>query len=156
MLCVYKSFGYKSDRIVFIGKSLKTFHAKSQIAQYPRAIGDFKKPRALAADGVIMDLPHHEQLFEEREFLKDIGQCLNKALFIIDRLTEELREEEGRLDDDPEIHRLFLHLNSHIQRVEGLIKDRHGHLSKVLDDELHPDKKLKKESSARNSPPRSP
>ena len=103
-----------------------------------------------------MDKPQQDRLFEEREFLRDIGQCLNKALFIIDRLTEELREEEGRLDDDPEIHRLFLHLNSHIMRVEGLIKDRHGLLSKLLDEELHPEKKIKKESSSRNSPQRSP
>lgn len=103
-----------------------------------------------------MDPTRHEQIFEEREFLRDIGQCLNKALFIIDRLTEELREEEGRLEDDPEIHRLFLHLNSHVQRVEGLIHARHVELSKVLDDELHPEKKIKKESSVRNSPPRSP
>lgn len=103
-----------------------------------------------------MDKPQQERLFEEREFLRDIGQTLNKALFMIDRLTEELREEEGRLEDDPEIQRLFLHLNSHITRVEKLIKDRHGLLSETLDQELHPEKKLKKESSVRNSPPRSP
>ena len=103
-----------------------------------------------------MDITEQERIFEEREFLRDIGQCLNKSLFIIDRLTEELREEEGRQEDDPEIRRLFLHLNAHIQRVEGLIKERHGILSEVLDLELHPEKKLKKESSLRNSPPRSP
>lgn len=103
-----------------------------------------------------MNEPEKERLFEEREFLRDIGQQLNKALFIIDRLTEELREEEGRLDDDPEIHRLFLHLNSHIGKAEELIKNRHGQLSEELDLELHPEKKIKKESSLRNSPPRSP
>jgi hypothetical protein len=103
-----------------------------------------------------MDNPQQERLFEEREFLRDIGQYLNKSLFIIDRLTEELREEEGRMEDDPEIHRLFLHLNAHILRVEGMIKDRHGLLSEILDQELHPEKKIKKESSFRNSPPRSP
>lgn len=103
-----------------------------------------------------MDKPDNERLFEEREFLRDVGQSLNKALFIIERLTEELREEEGRLDDDPEIQRLFLHLNAHIGKAEGLIKNRHGQLSAELDLELHPEKKIKKESSLRNSPPRSP
>jgi hypothetical protein len=103
-----------------------------------------------------MDKPQQDQIFEERDFLRNIGQHLNKALFIIERLTEEIREEEGRLEDDPEIHRLFLHLNTHITQVENSIKDRHGMLSRVLDEELHQDKKIKRESSSRNSPQRSP
>ncbi|MNL42874.1 hypothetical protein D3C87_1653590 [compost metagenome] len=102
-----------------------------------------------------MSRAQQEQLSEEREFLYKVGFTLNKAMFIIDRLMEELREEEGRLENDPEVEKLFAHLSTHLGEVDTLVKSRHHHLSEVLDEEHRRDKKTKG-SSSRNSPQRSP
>lgn len=90
----------------------------------------------------------NQQLYQEREFLHDIGVSLNAALFIVDRLTEEIKEEEGRLETDSEIEKLFHHLASYLTKVDTLIKSRNTHLSELLNDEME---KEKKEDSQRSS-----
>lgn len=95
-----------------------------------------------------MDDTHH-QLFQERDFLNKIGVSLNAALFIVDRLIEEIKEEEGRLETDAEIEKLFRHLADYLIKIDGLVKNRHSHLSKVLDDAI----KLEKKRLSTKEPP---
>lgn len=83
----------------------------------------------------------NRQLYQERDFLHDIGVSLNAALFIVDRLTEEIKEEEGRLETDAEIERLFHHLANYLVKIDGLVKARHTHLSEILDEEIKKEKK---------------
>ncbi|NUN07438.1 MAG: hypothetical protein HUU57_16965 [Bdellovibrio sp.] len=83
-----------------------------------------------------------QTVYHEREFLQDIGGALNAALFIVDRLTEEIKEEEGRLDTDVEVERLFGHLAGYLNRIDILIKSRKTHLAELLDAEME----LKKEN----------
>ena len=75
-------------------------------------------------------------LYQERSFLHDIGTSLNAALFIVDRLTEELREEEGRLENDPEMTRLYQHLANYLVKVDSLIKNRHTYSSELLQKQM--------------------
>nr|WP_295899272.1 hypothetical protein [uncultured Bdellovibrio sp.] len=91
----------------------------------------------------------HSQLYQERDFLHDVGVSLNAALFIVDRLIEEIKEEEGRLETDAEIEKLFHHLASYLVKVDKLVKTRHTHLAEVLDEEIK-----KEKESQRNSPSR--
>ncbi|MFS4459925.1 hypothetical protein [Bdellovibrio sp. HCB2-146] len=102
-----------------------------------------------------MPRAQQEHISEEREFLYKVGFTLNKAMFIIDRLMEELREEQGKLENDPEVERLFSNLSTHLSEVDTLVKSRHHNLSEVLDEEHRREKKTKG-SSSRNSPQRSP
>ncbi|MEK2645510.1 hypothetical protein [Bdellovibrio sp. BCCA] len=91
----------------------------------------------------------HSQLYQERDFLHDVGVSLNAALFIVDRLIEEIKEEEGRLETDAEIEKLFHHLAGYLVKVDKLVKTRHTHLAEVLDEEIK-----KEKESQRNSPSR--
>lgn len=94
-----------------------------------------------------MDDTEH-RLYEERNFLNQIGVSLNAALFIVDRLTEELKEEEGRLETDAEIEKLFRHLAGYLVKIDGLVKNRHTHLSEVLDDAI----KISKKENSKKPP----
>ncbi|KYG65246.1 hypothetical protein AZI87_11860 [Bdellovibrio bacteriovorus] len=89
------------------------------------------------------------QLYLERDYLHQIGISLNAALFIVDRLTEEIKEEEGRLETDSEIERLFHHLADYLLKIDSLVKTRNTHLSEILNEELE---KGKTERSRKNSP----
>ncbi|MGZ3775407.1 MAG: hypothetical protein ACXVCY_08090 [Pseudobdellovibrionaceae bacterium] len=80
------------------------------------------------------------QLYQERDFLNQIGVSLNAALFIVDRLIEEIKEEEGRLETDAEIERLFRHLADYLIKINVLIKGRHTHLSEILDEAIKNEK----------------
>ncbi|HWU44939.1 MAG TPA: hypothetical protein VN132_15910 [Bdellovibrio sp.] len=75
-------------------------------------------------------------IYQEREFLHEVGVSLNAALFIIDRLIEEIKEEEGRLEIDIETEKLFHHLATYLGKVDRLVKARRTHLSEMLDEEL--------------------
>lgn len=86
---------------------------------------------------------------QEKEFLHDIGVSLNAALFIVDRLTEELKEEQGKLETDSEIEKLFNHLATYLIKIDRLVKSRHSHLSDIMDEELQ---KQKKERLLKASP----
>ncbi len=79
-------------------------------------------------------------LHNEREFLHDVGASLNAALFIIDRLIEEIKEEEGRLEIDVETERLFHHLATYLEKIDRLVKARRTHLSEILDEEIRLEK----------------
>lgn len=94
-----------------------------------------------------MDDTQH-RLYQERDFLNQVGVSLNAALFIVDRLTEEIKEEEGRLETDAEIEKLFRHLADYLIKIDGLVKNRHTHLSEVLDDAI----KNKKRGPTSDSP----
>lgn len=94
-----------------------------------------------------MDDTQH-QLYQERDFLNKIGISLNAALFIVDRLIEEIKEEEGRLETDAEIEKLFRHLADYLIKIDGLVKNRHTHLSEVLEEVL----KAKKRETAKEPP----
>ncbi len=83
-----------------------------------------------------------QTVYHERDFLHDIGSSLNAALFIVDRLTEEIKEEEGRLETDVEVERLFGHLAGYLNRIDKLIKSRKTHLAEFLEEEM----KLKREN----------
>ncbi|WII71031.1 hypothetical protein QJS83_11215 [Bdellovibrio sp. 22V] len=83
----------------------------------------------------------------EREFLHQIGVSLNAALFIVDRLTEEIKEEEGRLETDKEIEKLFHHLANYLVKIDTLVKSRRTQLSEILDEEIKREKE-----SLRHSP----
>lgn len=91
------------------------------------------------------------RIYQERDFLHDIGVSLNAALFIVDRLTEEIKEEEGRLDTDAEIEKLFHHLANYLVKIDKMVKSRNTHLAEILDEEVQKEKK----ESLRNSPSRS-
>ncbi len=81
------------------------------------------------------------QLYQERDFLHDIGVSLNAALFIVDRLTEEIKEEEGRPETDAEVEKLFHHLANYLVKIDSVIKARQTHLSELLDEEIQKRKK---------------
>ncbi|KHD88784.1 MAG: hypothetical protein OM95_06550 [Bdellovibrio sp. ArHS] len=89
------------------------------------------------------------QLYLERDYLHRIGVALNAALFIVDRLTEEIKEEEGRLETDSEIERLFYHLADYLLKIDAIVKTRNTHLSEILNNEIQ---KGKTEISRKNSP----
>lgn len=82
-----------------------------------------------------------QELNRERNFLNDVGVSLNAALFIIDRLIEELKEEEGRLENDSEIERLFNNLALHLAKVDQQVKSRHSYLSEYLNAEIQKEKR---------------
>ncbi|XGC79339.1 hypothetical protein ACES2L_08355 [Bdellovibrio bacteriovorus] len=86
---------------------------------------------------------------QEKEFLHDVGVSLNAALFIVDRLTEELKEEQGKLETDAEVEKLFNHLATYLIKIDRLVKSRHSHLSDIMDEELQ---KQKKERLLKASP----
>lgn len=75
-------------------------------------------------------------VYEERDFLHEVGTSLNAALFIIDRLIEEIKEEEGRLEIDLETEKLFHHLATYLEKIDRLVKTRKTNLSELLDEEL--------------------
>ncbi|WP_413584068.1 hypothetical protein [Bdellovibrio sp. HCB274] len=80
-------------------------------------------------------MKENRELYRETEFLHDIGTNLNAALFIIDRLIEEIKEEEGRLETDSETEKLFHHLATYLNRIDRTVKDRRTHLSEILEAE---------------------
>jgi hypothetical protein len=79
---------------------------------------------------------HHPSLHEEREFLHDMGVSMNAALFIVDRLIEEIKDEEGRNEADSETEKLFNHLANYLAKIDTMIKTRRTHLTELLDEEL--------------------
>lgn len=88
---------------------------------------------------------------QEKEFLHDVGVSLNAALFIIDRLTEEIKEEEGRLETDAEVEKLFNHLANYLIKIDRLVKNRHSHLTDVIAEELKKEKREITKSSPSQS-----
>ncbi len=82
-----------------------------------------------------------QDLARERAFLHEVGTSLNAAMFIIDRLIEELKEEEGRLENDTEIERLFNHLANHLVKIDQQAKTRHTFLSELLNEEIEKEKR---------------
>ncbi|MDG0816609.1 hypothetical protein [Bdellovibrio svalbardensis] len=88
------------------------------------------------------------KIHEERDFLHDVGVSLNAALFIIDRLIEEIKEEEGRLEIDVETEKLFHHLATYLAKIDRLVKDRRTHLSEILDEEMRHEKIREKQKTA--------
>lgn len=76
------------------------------------------------------------RIYQERDFLNQMGVSLNAALFIVDRLVEEIKEEEGRLETDAETEKLFRHLAGYLIKLDTLVKSRHTHLSEILDEEI--------------------
>lgn len=80
------------------------------------------------------------QIYQERDFLHNIGVSLNAALFIVDRLTEEIKEEEGRLETDAEVEKLFNHLAGYLLKIDKMIKSRSTHLAEILDTEIEKEK----------------
>lgn len=93
------------------------------------------------------------ELDRERAFLHEIGVSLNAALFIIDRLIEEIKEEEGRLENDSEIERLFNNLASSLVKIDYQVKARHTLLSEILNEQIQ---KEKRKRSLGNSSSRVP
>ena len=81
-----------------------------------------------------------KEIYRESEFLHEIGVNLNAALFIIDRLIEEIKEEEGRLETDSETEKLFHHLANYLSKIDRTVKSRRSHLSEVLDEERRAEK----------------
>ncbi|UXR63537.1 hypothetical protein EZJ49_10665 [Bdellovibrio bacteriovorus] len=81
------------------------------------------------------------ELDRERAFLHEVGVSLNGALFIIDRLIEEIKEEEGRLETDSEIERLFNNLASALVKIDYQIKARHTLLSELLNEQIQKEKR---------------
>lgn len=76
-----------------------------------------------------------QEVYKETEFLHDVGANLNAALFIIDRLIEEIKGEEGRLETDSETERLFHHLATYLNKIDRTVKSRRTHLSELLEAE---------------------
>jgi hypothetical protein len=72
---------------------------------------------------------------EETEFLYEVGTSLNSAMFIVDRLIEEIKEEQGRLEVDIETEKLFLHLSTYLEKTNQLVKQRSGLIAEILDEE---------------------
>jgi len=79
----------------------------------------------------------------EREFLYEVGTSLNSALFIVDRLVEEIKEEQGRLEIDLETEKLFLHLSNYLESVNHLVKARSNLIAEILDEELRLEREKK-------------
>lgn len=90
-------------------------------------------------------------IYQEREFLHEVGVSLNAALFIIDRLIEEIKEEEGRLEIDVETEKLFHHLATYLGKIDHLVKARRTHLSELLDEELRLEKARTKDNNKKSS-----
>lgn len=82
-----------------------------------------------------MGEPNHQQAAQEKAFLQEVTISLNAALFIVDRLTEEIREQEGRLDNDQEADRLFKHLAEALGRIDSMIKVRRYQLNELTEKE---------------------
>ncbi|ASD63716.1 hypothetical protein [Bdellovibrio bacteriovorus] len=82
-----------------------------------------------------------QELTRERAFLHDVGVNLNGALFIVERLIEEIKEEEGRLENDSEIERLFNNLATRLAKIDSQVKSRHNLLSELLDLEIQNEKR---------------
>lgn len=82
----------------------------------------------------------NEGLHKEREFLYEVGTSLNSALFIMDRLIEEIKEEEGRQDADIETEKLFLHLATYLEKINKLIKTRSSYMAEQIDEEIRMEK----------------
>ncbi|MNK08092.1 hypothetical protein D3C87_260180 [compost metagenome] len=93
--------------------------------------------------------PKH-QFHQEKVFLHEMELELNCALFIVDRLTEEIKEEEGRLEDDPEAERFFQHLSEALSKIDRMIKRRHNQLHDFLEAEKQQNLKEEKNNSARS------
>ncbi|QDK37803.1 hypothetical protein [Bdellovibrio sp. NC01] len=91
-------------------------------------------------------------LYQEREFLHEVGSSLNAALFIVDRLTEEIKEEEGRLEIDVETEKLFHHLATYLNKIDLMVKSRRTHLSELLDEELRIERARRKSSNTTATP----
>lgn len=94
----------------------------------------------------------NKRIYEEREFLHDIGVSLNAALFIVDRLTEEIKEEEGRLETDAEVEKLFHHLANYLVKIDSIVKSRHTDISRILDIEMQKEKGDRARLSPTSSP----
>lgn len=90
-----------------------------------------------------------QHLNQEKVFLNDVGISLNAALFIIDRLIEELKGEQGRPENDAEVEKLFHHLAGYLVKVDQQIKNRHSVLSELLLEEIK--KKREAEASFENT-----
>ncbi|WP_413557000.1 hypothetical protein [Bdellovibrio sp. HCB209] len=88
------------------------------------------------------------ELYKETEFLHDVGTNLNAALFIIDRLIEEIKGEEGRLETDSETEKLFHHLATYLNKIDRTVKSRRTHLSEVLEAE----RRAEQEAYRNNNP----
>ena len=88
-----------------------------------------------------------KEIQQERQYLDEMGQTLNSALFIVDRLIEEFREEEERLENDPQVDRLFAHLSVHLGNLDRMIHRRHDRLGDLLKEEHK-----KEKGSFNNSP----
>jgi hypothetical protein len=84
----------------------------------------------------------------EQKDLGEMGQCLNAALFIVDRLIEELREEEGLLENDPQIGQLFSHLTNHLSKIDRMIKGRNSRVGDLIE-QAHQKEKGSSHSSLR-------
>ncbi|MGE5085709.1 MAG: hypothetical protein ACM3MG_05365 [Bacillota bacterium] len=76
-----------------------------------------------------------KEIYQETEFLHDVGINLNAALFIIDRLIEEIKEEEGRMETDYETEKLFHNLANYLNKIDRTVKNRRSHLSEILEEE---------------------
>jgi hypothetical protein len=79
----------------------------------------------------------------EREFLYEVGTSLNSALLIVDRLVEEIKEEQGRLEVDLETEKLFLHLSNYLESVNHLVKVRSNLIAEILDEEMRLEREKK-------------
>lgn len=90
-----------------------------------------------------MNRPPQLKLKMEREFLYEVGTSLNSALFIVDRLVEEIKDEQGRLEADLETEKLFLHLSNYLESVNHLIKARSNLIAEILDEEIRREKEKK-------------
>lgn len=87
-----------------------------------------------------------KNIYQERAFLHDVGVSLNSALFIVDRIIEEIKEEEGRLETDAEVEKLFHHLASYLVKIDNAVKSRNTDLSTILDEEIRREKALQGKS----------
>ncbi len=86
------------------------------------------------------------ELYKETEFLHDVGVNLNAALFIIDRLIEEIKGEEGRLETDSQTENLFHHLATYLNQIDRTVKNRRTHLSEILEAERRAEKEAYRQS----------
>ncbi|MEK2688739.1 hypothetical protein [Bdellovibrio sp. GT3] len=86
------------------------------------------------------------ELYKETEFLHEVGTNLNAALFIIDRLIEEIKGEEGRLETDSETEKLFHHLASYLNKIDRTVKERRTNLSEILEAERRAEREAFKSS----------
>lgn len=66
----------------------------------------------------------------EKEFLHQVSHSLDSALLIVNRLIEEFKEEEGRLEDDLKIECQFNHLQENLEYLVRATKAREQRLEK--------------------------